>query len=241
MPGGSLRPHAGVRGTQLPSSGSGGQPLAPQGSERTEVRGGLVGRRCTPERTGRVSRKPSVPRQLRGTARARSLSSGSPPGTGRDPSRSPERLSDGFVAVKTKPPGKRRGRGRRRRGGREVRDLYAREGIVLCGLLETKIIHCEVRLVARDVVFEASFVYACNEYSLRTELWNTIGTILDSAGETPSVVLGDFNVIRTIEEKSGGGPAPRGMREFGQCILRAGLEDLRFAGCQFTGPTTDEV
>ncbi|GAB2266061.1 hypothetical protein Dimus_037862 [Dionaea muscipula] len=107
---------------------------------------------------------------------------------------------------------------------REVRDLCAREGIVLCGLLETKvtepssrrvferlfrgwamvhnysydltgtiwvcwnptfvsvspifvsdqIIYCEVCLLARDVVFKASFVYARNEYSLRTVLWDSI-------------------------------------------------------------------
>ncbi|GAB2299490.1 hypothetical protein Dimus_033557 [Dionaea muscipula] len=116
MPGSTLRPHAGVRGTPPPSSGSGRQHLAPQGSERTEVGRGLDGRGRTPDRTGRVSRERSVPRHLR-PVRPRSLSSDlSPPGTGRDPVRSPERSSDGFVAVRTKPPSKRGGRGRGRRG-----------------------------------------------------------------------------------------------------------------------------
>ncbi|GAB2303150.1 hypothetical protein Dimus_037146 [Dionaea muscipula] len=114
----------GVRGTPLPSSGSGNplppsgsgrQPLASQGSARTEVGGGLGGRGRTLDRTGRVSRQRSVPRLRRGTASSRSLSSGlSPPGLGRDTLRSPERVSDGFVMVRTKPPSKRWGRGRGR-------------------------------------------------------------------------------------------------------------------------------
>ncbi|GAB2273254.1 hypothetical protein Dimus_008054, partial [Dionaea muscipula] len=94
--------------------------------------------------------------------------------------------------------------------------------------------------VWRDLVFEASFVYARNDYSLRISLWDSIVHIADSARQTPLVILGDFNVIRALEEKTGGGAAPRGMREFSQCLLRAGLEDLRYAGLQF-GPTTSRV
>ncbi|GAB2275926.1 hypothetical protein Dimus_010672 [Dionaea muscipula] len=117
MPGSSMKPLASVRGSPPHSSGPVSQPLAPQGSERTEVGGGQDGRGYTPDRSCRVSRERSVPRQLRGTARSLSLSSGlSPPG-GQDPLRSPERSSDGFVAVRTKPPSKRRGRGPSRRRG----------------------------------------------------------------------------------------------------------------------------
>ncbi|GAB2273699.1 hypothetical protein Dimus_008480 [Dionaea muscipula] len=101
--------HALPRSSLMPPAG---------GSERTEVGGDLDGRGRIPDRTDRVSRERSVPRQLKETARSRSLSSDlSPPGTGRDPVRSPERSSDGFVAIRTKSPGKRGGRGRRRRGG----------------------------------------------------------------------------------------------------------------------------
>ncbi|GAB2283826.1 hypothetical protein Dimus_018313 [Dionaea muscipula] len=115
MPGSTLMPHVGVRGTPSPSLGSRYQPLVSQGSERTEGGGGSEGRGRSHDRTGRVSRVPSVPRLLRGT-RARSVSSGLSPETGRDPSRSSERLPDDFVAVKTKPPSTRGYRGRGRRG-----------------------------------------------------------------------------------------------------------------------------
>ncbi|GAB2303582.1 hypothetical protein Dimus_037569 [Dionaea muscipula] len=38
--------------------------------------------------------------------------------------------------------------------------------------------------------------------------------------------------------RSPGRVGPRGTREFGLCILRAGLEDLRFAGRRYSGLTT---
>ncbi|GAB2278826.1 hypothetical protein Dimus_013500 [Dionaea muscipula] len=132
---------------------------------------------------GGVSRERSVPRQLTGTARSRSLSSGVfPPGMGWDPLRSLERSSGGFVVFRTKPPGKRRGRGRGRpRGG--------------------------LSLVYHIPSFDDQFCrLECS--------WIKSGPSTEG-GQTPSVVLGDFNVIRTIEEKSGGGSPPRGMREFG--------------------------
>ncbi|GAB2268457.1 hypothetical protein Dimus_003415 [Dionaea muscipula] len=59
-------------------------------------------------------------------------------------------------------------------------------------------------------------------------------------GQTPSVVLGDFNVIRTIEEKFGGGSAPRGMREFGQCILRRDMRIFVLGGASLPGQTTSK-
>ncbi|GAB2301740.1 hypothetical protein Dimus_035765, partial [Dionaea muscipula] len=163
---GSSQPSAHVRpgSTLMPHAG------------RTEGGGGSEDRGRSHDRTGRVSRERSVPRQLRGT-RARSLSSGLSPETG--PLSLPGAITGCFMTSFA--AWNVRGLNLVPRQ-REVRDLCAREGIVLCGLLKSKIIHCEVRHLARDVVFEVSFVYVRNEYSLRTELWASIGSILDVAG-----------------------------------------------------------
>ena len=58
---------------------------------------------------------------------------------------------------------------------------------------------------------------------------------LYSKGNHPLVVLGDFNEILYPSEKEGGMARPLGMmREFRECLMDCGLEDLGYKGDLFT-------
>ena len=56
-----------------------------------------------------------------------------------------------------------------------------------------------------------------------------------SKGNHPLVVLGDFNEILYPSEKEGGNARPNGMmRDFRECLMDCGLEDLGYMGDHFT-------
>ena len=64
-------------------------------------------------------------------------------------------------------------------------------------------IHCEIETVASGNKFMATFVYGDNGYIERRRLWEDIIRIYNNMGNTPWVIMGDFNAIRKREEKSG--------------------------------------
>ena len=58
---------------------------------------------------------------------------------------------------------------------------------------------------------------------------------LHRKGNHPWVILGDFNEILYTSEKEGGNMRPNGMmREFRECLMDCGLEDLGYIGYPFT-------
>ncbi|XP_043687595.1 uncharacterized protein LOC122638812 [Telopea speciosissima] len=91
-------------------------------------------------------------------------------------------------------------------------------------------IHAKVSIVGTSVFFFCTVVYALNSVVARKELWEDVGAIA-SAIINPWAVLGDFNVIRSNNEKIGGDPVRiEAMDDFNSFIDGAGLLDLKWKG-----------
>ncbi|KAK3189369.1 hypothetical protein Dsin_028930 [Dipteronia sinensis] len=75
--------------------------------------------------------------------------------------------------------------------------------------------------------FRISFVYGSNDDRLRKALWQSI---CSSQHGSPWIVLGDFNVSRSVGESIGGCSRISGaMEEFNDCLQSLELDDLRFS------------
>ena len=98
-------------------------------------------------------------------------------------------------------------------------------------LSSTQLIHVSIKVLETNQEFLASYVYGLNEDAGREALWHSIKTVASSDQEIPWVVLGDFNIVRFINEKLGGSiswsPA---MDSFNDCCYEATLDDLPFSG-----------
>ncbi|XP_042964794.1 uncharacterized protein LOC122299025 [Carya illinoinensis] len=78
-----------------------------------------------------------------------------------------------------------------------------------------------------------SFVYAKCNYGEHRRLWDDLCSLQSS--NVPRMVIGDFNIIRSDEERIGGRPRPRiAMEEFNSFIDMAGLSELGFQGNNMT-------
>ncbi|XP_042969986.1 uncharacterized protein LOC122302667 [Carya illinoinensis] len=78
-----------------------------------------------------------------------------------------------------------------------------------------------------------SFVYAKCYYGERRQLWDHLCNLHTS--NVPWMVIGDFNIIRTDQERIGGHPRPRiAMEKFNSFVDRDGLSDLGFQGNHMT-------
>ncbi|XP_012853646.1 PREDICTED: uncharacterized protein LOC105973172 [Erythranthe guttata] len=79
-----------------------------------------------------------------------------------------------------------------------------------------------------------TFVYASCNRDERRQLWDTILSLSDVC--TGSwIVGGDFNIILHLDEKNGGNAADlRGIQDFRECIIQAGLSDIGFVGNRYT-------
>lgn len=97
-----------------------------------------------------------------------------------------------------------------------------------------QVIHC-VFIIVDNKSFFCSFVYAGNSHAHRKELWSNLCMHKLMVGNSPWVILGDFNVGLNIEDHSiGSSGITLGMREFKDCIDDLGVEDLNSTGLHFT-------
>lgn len=68
---------------------------------------------------------------------------------------------------------------------------------------------------------------------LRRNLWSSLSHILSI--NLPIMLIGDFNIVKTDEEKLGGGPILRAAKQdFVQFIDTNSLYDVPFTGSRFT-------
>nr|XP_043629855.1 uncharacterized protein LOC122601151 [Erigeron canadensis] len=83
-----------------------------------------------------------------------------------------------------------------------------------------------------DVVFEVN-VYAPQNSNDKRNLWNSFSTII--GGESGVwLIMGDFNTVRTSEERKGSQFKARCAREFNQFIACNDLHDYNMRGGKFT-------
>ncbi|KAK9675896.1 hypothetical protein RND81_11G039500 [Saponaria officinalis] len=95
-------------------------------------------------------------------------------------------------------------------------------------MLEThaQYIHCHVLHHGSGASFDATFIYASNDAVCREDLWSSLVRLSGSVQRW--VVLGDFNVVRDVQERiNESAPALADILAFNACLLRCGLEDLK--------------
>jgi hypothetical protein len=85
-------------------------------------------------------------------------------------------------------------------------------------------------MVGSNISFNTSLIYRDTCSSKQEALWGDI--IYCSAWETIMwILLGDFNAIRSLDEKNGGTTSWSGWQnDLNNCVIQACLEDLRFTG-----------
>lgn len=82
--------------------------------------------------------------------------------------------------------------------------------------------------------FHVSAVYAKCTTMARRSLWGAMEDVKNSVNG-PWMLVGDFNTIATVEERSGGSaPNARNMEVFNDAIARCGVFLLEFDGPAFT-------
>ncbi|KAJ4969222.1 hypothetical protein NE237_015923 [Protea cynaroides] len=97
-----------------------------------------------------------------------------------------------------------------------------------------QLIHCQVNIRNSNKAFWLSAIYAANDPINRGGLWNHIET-LSTGVNMPWILMGDFNIVRSKDEKMGGKTINTSNTDaFNSCIVNAGLHDLRWGGCHFT-------
>ncbi|XP_077226476.1 uncharacterized protein LOC143859710 [Tasmannia lanceolata] len=94
-------------------------------------------------------------------------------------------------------------------------------------------IHCEVKVIQTGMTFKMTVVYAHNYYISRRELWSKLVNIA-SLNQAPWIVFGDFNAVRSREERYGYPPNIAQMEEFNSCLTTCALTDLRSVGLNLT-------
>lgn len=101
---------------------------------------------------------------------------------------------------------------------------------VLCQ--SSQYVHCKVLTCDGKYSFVATFIYGANSHLKRQQLWADLHHLYVV---TPWVILGDFNAIKSPNEKVGGDRSwMPWMGEFNSCLQSIELVDLRFSGCYFT-------
>ena len=98
-----------------------------------------------------------------------------------------------------------------------------------------QLMHLSVLLRESQQQILVSLVYALNSAHERVPLWEDLNSVAPTAQALPWVILGDFNVVRSVAEKAGGDLAwTSDMEDFNGCCFSAELDDLKFSGQWFT-------
>ncbi|XP_010054841.2 uncharacterized protein LOC104443197 [Eucalyptus grandis] len=96
-------------------------------------------------------------------------------------------------------------------------------------------IHGHLRSITDGTSFYLSVVYVEHSFVLRRPLWAKLNHYSLLYTNEPWIVAGDFNAIRYASDRADRSnywiPA---FEDFGNCLIQAGLDDLRFVGNRFT-------
>ena len=97
-----------------------------------------------------------------------------------------------------------------------------------------QVIHCLATCKSSSIKFHISFVYAFNSIVGRRPLWDNLRRF-NSSVELPWILLGDFNNVRSRDEKANGLPVTMyEIRDFNNCCYDIGLSDLKSTGVFYT-------
>ncbi|XP_074304230.1 uncharacterized protein LOC141638946 [Silene latifolia] len=107
-------------------------------------------------------------------------------------------------------------------------------------IIHDQLIHLELLHHVSNKVVHVSFVYGSNDGAIREKLWDKLRQLATMVYDW--VVLGDFNIVRAMEERIG--PHPPSFSEimaFNQCLLDCNLYDLQGYGCEHTWTNKQDV
>ena len=94
-----------------------------------------------------------------------------------------------------------------------------------------QLLHLLVQILDTQQQFLVSLVYGMNSSQERLPLWEAICSLYQSSQCLPWVLLGDFNIVRSVSEKEGGDLSwTSAMEDLNTCCSNAELDDLRFIG-----------
>uniref|UniRef100_A0A2N9FNM3 Reverse transcriptase domain-containing protein n=1 Tax=Fagus sylvatica TaxID=28930 RepID=A0A2N9FNM3_FAGSY len=95
-----------------------------------------------------------------------------------------------------------------------------------------QVIHCKISYGILN--YYCSFVYASNDGIVRRELWHSLDCFRKTFAQSPWLVAGDFNVVKSPNEKLGGCILSGYENEFLQCVNSFEVDDYPAIGCFFT-------
>ncbi|KAL3754106.1 hypothetical protein ACJRO7_001366 [Eucalyptus globulus] len=114
-----------------------------------------------------------------------------------------------------------------------------REVDFLINALSAQAIHGRLIWLASGKALFLSVIYAKHCFTSRQPLWEDLIQSSGILSSVPWVIAGDFNAIRDPSDRIGGSNAwIPAFDEFRDCLVQAGLDDLRFTGYRFTWATS---
>jgi hypothetical protein len=101
-------------------------------------------------------------------------------------------------------------------------------------------INCSIKSLNNNFYWFHSFVYGANRGVDRQHLWTNLCSMKGKVGTNPWLICGDFNVVKTLEEKWGSNKLNSYEIEFGKCLNNLEVLDLTFSGCFYTWTNKSE-
>ncbi|XP_074299196.1 uncharacterized protein LOC141630249 [Silene latifolia] len=117
--------------------------------------------------------------------------------------------------------------------------LDTRRVILISSYGRDQLVHLEVLHHISNKVIYVTFIYGSNDAGHRESLWNELTGL--KAKVTNWILMGDWNIVRNMEERIG--PNPPSVTEvlaFNQSLLDCQLEDLHSFGCEYTWTNKQE-
>ncbi|KAL0287981.1 UNVERIFIED_CONTAM: hypothetical protein Sradi_7112700 [Sesamum radiatum] len=100
--------------------------------------------------------------------------------------------------------------------------------------ISTQVIHCRVTNISTQLSFYVSFTYGLYSVVHRRGMWDKLLEVGQPL-TLPWLVLGDFNCVKSTEEKQlGVMPTWYELKDFNDCCLSLGLSDAPTTGCFYT-------
>ncbi|XP_074306123.1 uncharacterized protein LOC141641355 [Silene latifolia] len=120
--------------------------------------------------------------------------------------------------------------------------VFLNKGLLtlLSSRVHKQLIHVELLHHVSNKTVYVTFIYGSNDGSERESLWDELRQIAHTVSDW--IILGDFNIVRAMEERIG--PNPPSLTEmlaFNQCLLDTNLDDVQSFGCEHTWTNKRDV
>ncbi|KAK4415298.1 hypothetical protein Salat_2637100 [Sesamum alatum] len=105
--------------------------------------------------------------------------------------------------------------------------------------ISQQVIHYRITNKSSQLSFSISFTYGLYSIVNRRSMWEKLSELGQNLN-SPWLILGDFNCVRSPEEKLGVTPTWYELKDFTDCCLSLGLQDATSTGCFFTWYSNNE-